>query len=275
MNKWVFTNKRIIMTLLKKVTVTILLFITTINSVVAAWNWDYYIPWHFWNNVDASAYAWIDEETLKQLRVALTVKPSGGIASFWKLSRTFEAEYIRIENLVNSNVLWTSLTEKAKSVLWNQYARSLFINYWPSFLQREHGWNKEQNPSNHQWAYQLYAMESLYGDCRWDTFYQGRSSLLPCSKVYEVYKPYKLLSPQEQDMQALDVLFFISSKYATMEKNLVADFDNPYSYKCNIYIWLNAITNNRLSEDQLKKYTIAIINKETTSLLEFINMQQF
>ena len=241
------------------------------------WKHDYYLPWYFWNNKDIHAYEWIDDDLIKQIRVALNYQSTSWIANFWKSAKNFETEYIRIVELVKNK--WSDILpdmkEMVEKTINDPVTKDLFINYWPAFLQREHGWNKEQNPRNNQWCYQIKSIGELYNWC-WDSYYTWRSSFFKCSIVKKIYEWWRLLSPEEQDMQWLDVMWYIYRSYwwKSMTSKLSAWFDNVFSLKFNIKIWLNSVTNKTLSNEQLENYTTAIVNKQSWPLIELISKYQ-
>lgn len=244
------------------------------NEKYIYWKYDYHLPWYFWNNKDIHAYEWIDDDLIKQIRVSLNYLPTSWIANFWKPEKTFEAEYIRILNLVKNknNDIIPDMREIANKIINDTVTKDLFINYGPAFLQREHGWNKEQNPRNRQWCYQIKAIEDLYNSC-WDTYYNWRRSLFKCNIVKKIYESWYFLTPTEQDMQRLDFMWYIYESYGwkKMVSKLLAGFDEEYSLKSNIKIWLNAVTNKSLSNEELEKYSTAIVNRQSALLIELIS----
>lgn len=257
---------------MKKIISSIILSLVLIQSAHAE-TWDYHLPWYFWNNQTIHAYEWIEEDLLDNLQVTFELAKSSGIWEFWKTAKTFQDDYDRISWKAKS-MNFGNMQKFADETLSDPLAKELFINYWPSFLAREHWGNKEQNPWNKQWCYQITSIQLLFNACDNNAF-AARSSLFSCEDVKRVYEWQKLLTQDEQDMQSLDLIWFLHNKMSDIDKKLNAGFDNNYSYRTNLMIWLKALVwPNKYPEEELQSYVNAIVLKENNKLIPLLSKEQ-
>jgi len=229
------------------------------------------MPWYFWNDETIHAYEWIDSWLLDQLQVTLTYTPTSGIASFWQSEKTFDEMYIRINEMYKTRK-FEFMQEKVDKMMADPLTKEIFITYGNHILAREHWWIKEQNPWNNQGCYQILYLQPLFNRCA-NAYDKWRRSVFSCSDVKRIYQNEKVLNQEEQTMQAMDFYMYLYDVMPSMEKRLMYDYNDAFSYRTNFLIWIKALLKSKYSDDELKKYIDAIITNDTNKIVELLNKE--